>query len=562
VGKDVRLMRKLLALLAAAVASLPVPSAAAVPVLVIEGRGWGHGVGMAQDGAYWMGRAGARTEQILGHFYRGTRIGRAGGPVRVPVWEADRGGAAGTWLRFPDGGEVRDGPSGAQSPGFPVTVPRGGQVRVSWDGRRYRVDGAAAPAHAPEAAPPTLTPTQETPPTPEPTLPPPPTPDPTTPPPPTAPSPERPVPGPPPPPAAEPPTPVSTRPLVAVPNGGGTVEVLARSRRYRGTVEVTGATGRLRLVNQLDVEQYLRGMGEVLDPAWPPAALRAQAIAARTYALLTMAVRGEICETQRCQVYLGAQAEYAAMNRAVEATAGQVVVFGSRLASAVYSANGGGVSASSEEGFGTSGLDYPYLRPGPYTTRDPFPWTVRVALADVGRRFGYRGKVTDVRVGRTGPSARALEVVIAGNQGAITVPGILFDAGLGLRSTLFTLRQEEAAVAPPPPPAEELIQAPPDQLGDPVATVIEASAPDVVAPPSPAATPLPRPSDGRASALGGTAAMVLAGVAGELARVARHWRVLLFRDPMRDRRGERRTARRRRLRLRRRSAAGAGPEGS
>lgn len=338
------------------------------------------------------------------------------------------------------------------------------------------------------------------------------------------------------------------------------MDVPARSRRYRGTVEVTGATGRLRLVNQLDVEQYLRGMGEVLDPGWPPAALRAQAIAARTYALLAMAVRGEICETQRCQVYLGAQAEYAAMNRAVEATAGQVVVFGSRLASAVYSANGGGMSASSEEGFGTSGAGYPYLRPGPYTTRDPFPWTVRVALADVGRRFGYRGTVTDVRVSRTGPSGRALEVVVSGKHGALAVPGILFDAGLGLRSTLFTLRQEEAAVAPPPPPAEALIQVPPEQVGDGVAAVTEASTPEAGVAPSPAGAPatvtLPRPTEGRAGALGGAAAMVLAGVTGELARVTRDWRVLLFGDPIRRRRRPRRP----RLRLRRRTAAGAGPE--
>ena len=53
--------------------------------LVIEGRGFGHGVGMAQDGAYWMGRAGASTEEILGHFYPGTGIGRATGSVRVAV---------------------------------------------------------------------------------------------------------------------------------------------------------------------------------------------------------------------------------------------------------------------------------------------------------------------------------------------------------------------------------------------------------------------------------------------------------------------------------------------
>src|SRR5207237_10920716 len=96
---------------------------ASVPVLVIDGKGWGHGVGMAQDGAYWMSAAGARTGQILGHFYPGTRLARSGGQVRVAVLGAPSGQ---TDVAFPKGGPVRDAPSGPQSPGFPVAVAPGG----------------------------------------------------------------------------------------------------------------------------------------------------------------------------------------------------------------------------------------------------------------------------------------------------------------------------------------------------------------------------------------------------------------------------------------------------
>src|SRR5436190_876470 len=83
-------------------------------------------------------------------------------------------------------------------------------------------------------------------------------------------------------------------PLRAVPRRGATVVVRATGRRYRGMMEATGlpGAGGLRLVNELDVESYLRGMGEVRDPSWPPASLRAQAIAARTYALRAMASSG------------------------------------------------------------------------------------------------------------------------------------------------------------------------------------------------------------------------------------------------------------------------------
>ena len=240
--------------------------------------------------------------------------------------------------------------------------------------------------------------------------------------------------------------------------------VPAVGRRYRGLVDAIGGAGVLRLVNEVDVEQYLRGMGEVRDPSWPAASLRTQAIAARTYALRAMATSGELCDTQRCQVYLGADAEYGAMNKAVADSKGQVIVFGRGLASTVYSANGGGFSASREEGFGTTGAGYPYLRPAPYDTKNPMPWNVQIALTDLGGRFGYPGQVTGARVTKVGPSGRAMEVTLDGSAGPRAVTGLAFDAGLGLKSTLFTLQLGSADVAPPPPPPSEGLQALPEEI--------------------------------------------------------------------------------------------------
>lgn len=457
-----------------AAAAVPTPAPAAVPVLVVEGKGFGHGVGMAQDGAFWMGKAGASTNQILGHFYPGTGLGRASGPVRVAVHTAVNREAT---VSFPGGGEVRDGRGGPQARGFPVRVGPGGQVLIRFDGSRYTATAlsggqsaaadpspetrpaaaAAAPQVSAAQAEPTTTttapvlgfttttmaPIESTTTT-------------------TAPS-ERPPPPPPPPPAADR-SPSTGRPLWAVPADGGTVGVPARSRRYRGLVEATGAGGTLRLVNEIDVEQYLRGMGEVRDPSWPPASLRAQAVAARTYALRAMSVAGELCDTQRCQVYLGADAEYGAMNKAVADSARQVIVFGRSLASAVYSANGGGFSASREEGFGTTGAGYPYLRAAPYDTKNPLPWSVQIAFTDLAGRFGYAGQVTGARVSRAGPSGRALEVTLEGSAGPKAVTGLAFDAGLGLKSTLFALKAGTADVAPAPPPPGDGLQALPEEL--------------------------------------------------------------------------------------------------
>ena len=507
----------------AATAIGPMPTAAAaVPVVVIDGKGWGHGVGMAQDGAFWMAKAGASTGDILGHFYPGTKVATSGGTVRVAVLQAQGPDAT---LAFPNGGEVRDAPTGQQSPGFPIKVGNGGQVRVHFDGARYVVVGGQPTGTAMGAAQlisavhqiipaatttttpspfPTLpgpTPTTTAPPAPQPTTPSstpsttarsnpsttappnpgtspttaPPSPGGTTPPPGGSPpgqnggtpppdqnggSPGSTQPPPPPPPGS----PASARPLWAVPNGdNGTTTVVDRARTYRGMIQAVAAGNVLRLVDQLDVETYLKGMGEVRDPSWPLPALQSQAIAARTYALRAMASGGEICDDERCQVYLGAQAEYAAMNKAVDTTAHQVLAFGNALASTVYSANAGGFSASREEGFGPSANgDYPYLQPAPYTTGDPMPWTVKVAAADLATRFGYQGTITAVSIPQAGPSGRAITVQLDGAGGSKQVAGIAFAAGLGLRSTLFTVRIEDEDAAPPPPAAAQLIQQPPE----------------------------------------------------------------------------------------------------
>ena len=536
--------RRLLTAGIAAALLAPAPArAAAVPVLVIEGKGHGHGVGMAQDGAYWMGRQGRSTPQILNQFYPGTTLGRSDGEVRVAVLS---GAGSNLVVGFPNGGEIRDVRDGGQSPGFPVRVPPGGSARLRHDGRQYAVEvaGASAMPAAPASASSGdgLTTAAQAPPTTaapapsstttttvagllplpggKPLLPLPSLPIATLPPVPTLPvstTPTTAAPS-----AGTPGRAASPRGLWAVPAGGGTVSVAARGSRYRGVIQAVAGDG-LRLVNHVDVEQYLRGMGEVRDPGWPAASLRAQAIAARTYALRAMGGGGELCDTQQCQVYLGAQVEYAAMDRAVTATSGQVVLFRRGLASTVYSSNGGGFSASPEEGFGTTSAGYPYLRPAPYPTNDPGAWSLTVSLRDVAARIGYRGRIAAVTTRTAGPSGRVLQVAVEGTGGVRTVSGIDFDRALGLRSTMFTLRSGESATAPaPPPPAEGPVQALPG--GEvPAATgelAVDTAAATGAGPAGPAAaSPAAAGSAGAPSAaskalLGGIAWLLLLTVTG------------------------------------------------
>lgn len=377
---------------------------AAPPALVIDGKGWGHGVGMSQDGAYAMGRAGSTTEEILGHFYPGTDLGRLSGRLRVVVLP---GAGPATVIELPGGGEVHGTAAGPEPPGFPVVVPPGGSVELSFDGSRYRArPPGLAVAEPIVAPPPSLAPGA----------------------------------------APSPPTTIeasSEQGLWAVPVEGSTTHVPATDRSYRGVMSAGSDQGGLRLENDVDVEEYLRGMGEVRDPGWPAVSLRAQAVAARTYALRAMAADGEICDTDRCQVYLGQKAEYQAMDQAVADSEGQVVTYGDALALTVYSASGGGFSATPQEGFGPGSGAYPYLVAAPYPTEDPQAWTVPADLADLGRRFGYRGDVNAATVSRAGPSGRALEVTLAGSDGTLAIDGQRFASTLKLRSNLFTLRTED-----------------------------------------------------------------------------------------------------------------------
>ena len=460
----------LLALFVALGSAIPAPSAAAaVPVVVVDGRGWGHGVGMAQDGAFWMATDGASRDQILEHFYPGTGRGSNTGVVRVVVHVAPDGRAS---LTFPQGGEVRSPRSGPQRAGFPVRIDPGGSVTVVHDGS-YRVEvggtvsaaqvGAAQPVQLPTTSTTsstssttttttTLLPSFTQPPTTTTTAPG----STTT----TAPG-QAPGGGPPPPAR----TITSPEPVWAGPvSGGGTVGVPARGLTYRGELEVSAAGGPLRVVNEIDVEQYLWGLGEV-GASFPPAAIEAQMVAARTYALRAMAANGEICDSQRCQVYKGASGEFRGQLDAVSRTLGMTLGYGGRYASAVYSANAAGFSATPEEGFGTPNGSHPYLVAARYETRSEDVWQSKIALSDLAGRLQYPGTATSIEVTRAGASGRAIEVAIGGDAGTVKVSALDVGRAMGLRSTFWSMRLLSEDVAPDAPAAAELIQAAPEAVG-------------------------------------------------------------------------------------------------
>lgn len=171
--------------------------------------------------------------------------------------------------------------------------------------------------------------------------------------------------------------------------------------RYRGTIEVLRASdGSLSLIGELTFEDYLKGIAEV-PRDWPMEALKAQVVAARTYALNRMLAGSgsstyDLCATTECQVYVGMRVEAGPNGhrwvRAVEETAGQVLLYRGEPAITYYSSTSPGRTFDVEDIFGGEAL--PYLRGGPERDDQASPlarWRVEMPFDDLARFLSAEG---------------------------------------------------------------------------------------------------------------------------------------------------------------------------
>lgn len=230
------------------------------------------------------------------------------------------------------------------------------------------------------------------------------------------------------------------------------VRVEDKLRAYRGTVELRHTEAGLTVVNELELEAYLYGVLKMeINPAWPAEAVKAQAVAARTLAVASLgrfAREGyDVRDTTDSQVYGGVTFEDPRATAAVDATRGLVAVYAGQPILAVYHADSGGRTESSENVWGRP---YPYLRgvDDPYVAGSPYErWTVSVPLErleDLLRAAGIAARgVRTVEVAEVSASGRALRVRLAGPDGSWEVSGHRLRTLLGpdvLRSTLFRVR--------------------------------------------------------------------------------------------------------------------------
>jgi stage II sporulation protein D len=220
--------------------------------------------------------------------------------------------------------------------------------------------------------------------------------------------------------------------------GRGQIDV-AGLGTYRGaleTVPTESDSGSLNVVNALAVEQYVKGVvPNESPPSWPEEELKAQAIASRSFAL-TAGVDGngfDLYADTRSQVYKGLESEYSTSNAAANATRGQVVEYGGKIAETLFSACSGGHTESIVNVFGSS-LPYLVGVPDPYDYYCPLhTWTLKFSGPEISDRLGgyLDGRLKQVVIAKTGVSPRIIEAKLIGTGGVTTVSGEQLEVALG-----------------------------------------------------------------------------------------------------------------------------------
>jgi stage II sporulation protein D len=232
--------------------------------------------------------------------------------------------------------------------------------------------------------------------------------------------------------------------------------IRVNGRGYRGWVEIRKkGNGLLLVVNELDIEDYLQGViGAEIPPDWEYEALKAQAVASRTYAVYQKQTAGNrpyhILATVDSQVYSGNRGEHPQTIRAVRETRGVVITYRGEIIPAFYHSSCGGHTENAAELWG---IDEPYLKGVDCECQEISKyglWEKRVPLSQVVstlRKQGYRlHDVLDMGIGSITPAGRVKEVVVTHSGGKVMVPAENLRAAIGntqIPSVFFELELSE-----------------------------------------------------------------------------------------------------------------------
>jgi stage II sporulation protein D len=386
----------------------PVPPAGSTPVretVTFYGRGYGHGVGMSQYGARGRALEGATATDILAHYYQGATLGAVPltTPIRVRVLNDFKASATrplvlyGRRAAWRFDGSPATYPAGARIEVRPTVKATATGVSVTWRVKVTASTGEILRAGA-----------------------------------------------------------IGTFRLRGV-NSSTIFQVASRTSSfdlYRGVIRVGLKTTAplANATNELTLERYLRGVVPAEMPAtWPVEALKAQSIAARSYAARRLRPGTswfDVTDDSSSQVYRGLLGEKPATTAAIAATAGVVLMSGSSIANTLFHSTGGGATENNENVFvSASGSKVAgpvsYLRGSAdrradgtaYDSASPYAtWkTLTYTNVQLSTWFGADprtnvGTITALDLRDRGVSGRLISVTLIGSLGTKKVSGDVFRA--------------------------------------------------------------------------------------------------------------------------------------
>lgn len=225
------------------------------------------------------------------------------------------------------------------------------------------------------------------------------------------------------------------------PTAGGYVYI--GNKWYRGRTLVVPTSGGLTAVNYVDLEQYLYSVvGGEMPTDWHQEALKAQAVAARSYALYQRQSSAntifDVGDTTAWQVYDGIEEEAQSTLAAVDATTGQVLTYNEQIIEAVFHSSSGGHTENVEDVW-VSPL--PYLRAVPdFDQSAPvYQWVNNFSADNLRRRISGVGNVISFTPERTTPHGRVVTMRVDGDAGSRVMSGNELRQALELKSTLFSV---------------------------------------------------------------------------------------------------------------------------
>ena len=227
--------------------------------------------------------------------------------------------------------------------------------------------------------------------------------------------------------------------LIIEPQDNGYVWI--GDRWYRGRTQLIRQDNSITAVNHVDLEQYLYSVvGAEAVSTWPIEALKAQAVAARSYALYKRNPDPnsiyDLDTTVGTQVYKGLDSEYTTTHEAVNNTLGQIMTYQNHVILAAFHSSSGGYTENVEDVW-TSPL--PYLRAVvDYDHESPvFEWQQVIPVSRIQTLVAGVGKIRGLQPVLMTPRGRVITMKVTGDRGTATISGKKLRQALDLRSTLF-----------------------------------------------------------------------------------------------------------------------------